>query len=158
MSDSRPIRVRFASDSKLEPGMLGARIKLCIGDESVSSFARKVPLPEATIRSYIDGRKPVYDKLVKIAAAANVNLDWLATGSGPMARSVENQPLTPLPAKSASPLARRVSKILELLDAMPEQESAALLDELFSRAHQAAELAELKRAGSELRATHKKTA
>ena len=59
------------------------RLRECIGEDSVSSFARRCGLPEATIRSYLDGKKPVFDKLVKIAKAAGVSLDWLATGRGP---------------------------------------------------------------------------
>ncbi|MDD3553245.1 MAG: helix-turn-helix transcriptional regulator [Deltaproteobacteria bacterium] len=60
------------------------RLKQCIREEPVAAFARRCGLPEATIRSYLNGKKPVYDKLVRIADAAGVSIDWLATGRGSM--------------------------------------------------------------------------
>lgn len=115
------------------------------------------------MRSYIEGRKPVYDKLVKIAAAASVSLDWLATGQGPRSRlNVANQAVSAAADAATSalegPYARRLAAIMGLLEAMPAQESAALLDDFFSRAHQASELAELKRAVAQMRADLKKSA
>lgn len=84
--DKRPIR---ASDSDTESDFdhaFIARLRQVIGVEHVAAFARLCGLPEATLRSYLNGRKPVFDKLAKIAAAAGVTLDWLATGRGPMRR------------------------------------------------------------------------
>jgi transcriptional regulator with XRE-family HTH domain len=174
-SDSRPIRVRFASDSRpidearpihasdssigscaesdaLE--RLSERLALCIGDATVSSFARSCGLPEATIRSYLDGRKPVFDKLVKIANAAGVTLDWLATGKGSM------RPQTRM-ERSFSPQrhALRWEKIIALVEGIEDEEQRAkALDELFSRAQSAAELAELRQAVRQLQKASPKAA
>lgn len=152
-SDSRPMsdsRVRFAHDSDEESDTLASRIRKCIGDESVSAFSRRCGMPEATIRSYLDGKKPVYDKLARIADAAGVSLEWLATGRGPMRREASKP--APDQAFEAVPYARRLEKIGILLAGMTEQEATAFLDEMFARAQSAAEAAELRRALKELRA------
>lgn len=144
MSDSR---VRFVSADNMESDTLAKRLRECIGDETVSAFARKAGLPEATIRSYLDGKKPVYDKLIRIADAAGVSLEWLATGRGQKARK-------PAPDHdfSAVPYARRLEKIGLLLADMPEQEAAAFLEEMFARAQDAAKRRELEQALADLKA------
>ena len=157
MSDSH---VRFAMSYEQESDTasgLPARLRECIADETVSSFARRCQLPEATIRSYLDGKKPVFDKLVKIADAAGVTVDWLATGRGPKRRSDAQVPVTP--DVSASPYARRWEKIMALVEGIEdEEERSAFLDELFARAREKTELAELRQAVKTLTATLKKTA
>ncbi|HCA27793.1 MAG TPA: hypothetical protein DEP05_09205 [Betaproteobacteria bacterium] len=60
------------------------RIKQVIGEGSVSAFARKAGIYESLLRQYVAGSMPGADKLVAIARAAHVNLEWLATGEGPM--------------------------------------------------------------------------
>ncbi|MBE2259491.1 MAG: hypothetical protein IAE88_11570 [Rhodobacteraceae bacterium] len=78
--DSTPAQ-RHAVDS--EAGALAARLKAIIGEESVSSFARRCRLAESVLRTYLrDGRMPPLDKASVIAAAAGVSVDWLATGRG----------------------------------------------------------------------------
>ncbi|MCX8145126.1 MAG: helix-turn-helix domain containing protein [Azovibrio sp.] len=144
MSDSH---VRFAHDSGTESDTLSRRLRACIGDEPVAAFARRCGMPEATIRSYLEGKKPVYDKLARIADAAGVSLEWLATGRGPMRREAP-----PQAAFEVVPYGRRLEKIGLLLAGMDEKEAAALLDELYARAQTAAEAAELRRALGELRA------
>jgi len=51
-----------------------------IGENSVSAFARSVGLPEANVRTYLTGRKPSIEKVVQIADACGVTVDWLAAG------------------------------------------------------------------------------
>lgn len=58
-----------------------------IGEGSVSAFARKAGIYESLLRQYVAGSMPGADKLVAIARAAHVNLEWLATGEGPMEAS-----------------------------------------------------------------------
>ena len=141
---------------------LPARLRECIADETVSSFARRCQLPEATIRSYLDGKKPVFDKLVKIADAAGVTVDWLATGRGPRTRAeareaAQNQGDSASLDALAGRHARRWSKLIELVESAPSPEEAeAILDELFARARQQAELAELRQAIRELTAKQKR--
>ena len=80
-----------SSDSSLstpwreaEVAGIGERIKeLRRSGESVAGFARLVGVPEANIRTYLyNGMCPRADKLVRIAAACGVSVDWLATGRG----------------------------------------------------------------------------
>ncbi|HCO78260.1 MAG TPA: transcriptional regulator [Rhodocyclaceae bacterium] len=162
MSDSH---VRFAMSYEQESDTasgLPARLRECIADETVSSFARRCQLPEATIRSYLDGKKPVFDKLVKIADAAGVTVDWLATGRGPRSRAElmkteENQRDSASLDALAGPHARRWAKLIELVEsALNPEEAEALLNEFLARARQQAELAELRQAVRDLTASLQK--
>lgn len=56
------------------------RLKFVIGDESVNSFANKCGFSEGMLRKYLTGSIPGFDKVIAIAEAANVSIDWLATG------------------------------------------------------------------------------
>lgn len=60
------------------------RLKIAIGSESTNAFAKRCELRESTIRGYLSGSMPSVDKAVALAQAANVNLEWLATGEGSM--------------------------------------------------------------------------
>jgi len=115
------------------------------------------------------------DKLVRIADACGVTVDWLATGRGirraadmrkaekalqdGVLRVIEGaaRPLTAAELQASA--ARRLDAITHLVVALESpQEQAALLDELLSRAQSAAEMHALKQAVTELRAAQKKTA
>lgn len=159
-SDSRPIRrsrpIR-ASDSPEESDALAARLRECIGDEPVASFARRCGIPEANLRSYLAGtNKPVYDKLARIADVAGVTLDWLATGRGPKRR--ELQPIGNVEEPSVK-YAGRWEKIIALVEGIEDEAArAAAIEELFSRAKSAAEMAELRQAVKDLKAAQQKRA
>lgn len=57
------------------------RLKEAMGDESTNAFAKKCECTEGTLRSYLKGSSlPGLDKLLNIAKAANVSIQWLATG------------------------------------------------------------------------------
>ncbi|OSM04878.1 helix-turn-helix domain-containing protein [Magnetofaba australis] len=59
------------------------RLREAIGNESVRGFARECGLSEGVLRNYLRGSTyPTLDRLAAIAAAANVDLSWLATGIG----------------------------------------------------------------------------
>ena len=73
------------------------RIKMLVGDGSVSAFASKCGLLEGSIRQYLAGSVPGTDKLVAMARGSGVRIEWLATGEGPM-RSGE---AAPAPARSS---------------------------------------------------------
>jgi hypothetical protein len=81
-SDSaRPIR------SEESDAFVG-RLREVIGDESVSSFARRCNIGESVIRGYLaDGKRPGVDYLVALADAGGVTVEWLATGLGPRTRA-----------------------------------------------------------------------
>lgn len=140
-----------------------ARLRECIGDEPVASFARRCGFSEGLIRSYLkDDKRPGMDKLVRMADAAGVTVDWLATGRGPRTRAeareaAQNQGDSASLDALAGPHARRWSKLIELVESAPSPEEAeAILDELFARARQQAELAELRQAVRELTAKQKR--
>lgn len=65
---------------------LAKRLLLVIGDEPRASFARRCGLPESLVRKYLAGAMPSADRLVAIADAAGVTVDWLATGREPRLR------------------------------------------------------------------------
>ena len=61
------------------------RLALVIEGQSARSFAAKAGMADTTLRQYLYGRsEPNMTQLVKIARTADVNIDWLATGEGPM--------------------------------------------------------------------------
>lgn len=64
-----------------------ARLRLVIGEKSVNSFAQLCDIKESTFRRYLLGSIPSADKAAVIAKVGNVNLEWLATGCGPMERT-----------------------------------------------------------------------
>lgn len=65
---------------------LAHRIRTAIGEESARSFAMRAGISDSTLRSILKGTSPTLDSLVPIARAADVSVDWLATGEGPMYR------------------------------------------------------------------------
>jgi phage repressor protein C with HTH and peptisase S24 domain len=112
------------------------------------------------MRKYLAGSEPSATNIAKIADAAGVTVDWLATGREPKYRSearqaAQNQAQSGLDTLAA-PHVRRWQKIMELVESMPEQEAAAFLEEAFARARDKAETAELKRAVQTLTAALKK--
>lgn len=56
------------------------RLKECIGERSVHSFATACGLSDSLIRKYLAGSLPGLDKVVIIAREAGVSVEWLATG------------------------------------------------------------------------------
>ena len=60
------------------------RLQIAIGDYSVNAFAKKSGITEGSLRTYLTGTSlPGLDKLISISEAAEVNIEWLATGKGP---------------------------------------------------------------------------
>ena len=60
------------------------RLRSLIGTGSVNAFALKCGLSETLIRMYLKGSVPGLDKVLQIANATGVSVDWLATGKGRM--------------------------------------------------------------------------
>lgn len=58
------------------------RLRSLIGEHSVSKFAQDVGLGDNLVRKYLEGSNPGADKLIQIADAKGVDLEWLATGRG----------------------------------------------------------------------------
>jgi hypothetical protein len=82
----------------------------------VRDFARRAGIPPSSLQHILDGGKPNVAKLVSIARAGGVSVDWLATGEGPRDRA------PPGLAEPAAPFAAAVG-------ANP-CESALLFDDL----------------------------
>lgn len=143
---------------------LSERIRLAIGDEPVAAFARRCGFGESLLRKYLQGSEPSATNLAKIADAAGVTVDWLATGRGPRTRAeareaAQNQGDSESLDALAGPHARRWAKIIEMVESAPTPEEAeALINEFFARARQQAELAELRQAVRDLTATLQKRA
>lgn len=81
----KPVRVKHEPgnlESRMHKNGISSRIKDLIGNETVSSFARRCGISESLLRRYISGSTPGSDKAILIAQAAGVTLDWLATGEG----------------------------------------------------------------------------
>jgi helix-turn-helix protein len=61
------------------------RLKLLAAEfGSRYALAKSSRIPASTLQSYEAGSKPGIDALTKLARAANVDLNWLATGDGKM--------------------------------------------------------------------------
>lgn len=143
---------------------IAARIRDAIGEEPVAAFGRRCGIGESLLRKYLAGSEPSATNLAKIADAAGVTVDWLATGRGPKRRIEANKELQNQRDSAdldtlAGDAIEEWRAILKLLGELPERESAALRRDLFARAQNAAELVELRRAVAEIRAaSQKKTA
>jgi len=136
---------------------MAERIKAAIGDEPVAAFARRCGFGESLLRKYLQGSEPSATNLAKIADAAGVTLDWLATGRGP--RRPEPKQSTDFQELEADPRARRWAMLRQLVEEIGDDGArGALLDEFFARAQKEAELDELKRAVRSLIAAQRKVA
>ena len=104
----------MASDQAIDPrtapavdtDALAARLRVLIGQKSVSSFSRRCGIAESVLRTYLnDHRMPPLDKALAIAVAAGVTVDWLATGRGARAAAQVQAPYgaTADPAGTAAP-------------------------------------------------------
>lgn len=152
-SDIRPgsdSHVRFSKPESDMDARFIQRLRAIIGDDSVSAFARRCGLTESAIRAYFSGKRPTMQNLAAMANAAGVTIDWLATGQGVRTRSE----LLALQRGQAAdgllppdhPHARRWAKLIELVEQEPDPDRRdAILADLYARAQEAAELAQLRR-------------
>lgn len=60
------------------------RLRIALSGESPHAFSKRSGIGDSTMRKYLMGSMPGLDNLLVIAEAANVTLDWLAAGKGPM--------------------------------------------------------------------------
>ncbi|MFZ3141549.1 MAG: helix-turn-helix transcriptional regulator [Polaromonas sp.] len=142
-----------------------------LGTESVTAFGRRCGIGEGTLRSYLNGTLPVIDKAISIADAANVNIEWLATGRGPKMRGASLPSDTPALVKHFDtqpqpgyeyerPLTVENIVLLDflngaskLLNELEPEEAKRILGEALNRVQDAHLLAKLSRTVEELRAT-----
>lgn len=78
---------RSIPDDELNPSK---RIKQVIEPDSVASFSRRCGIADSALRKYLAGAIPSSVNLVAIADAANVNIEWLATGRGNKQRTIHS--------------------------------------------------------------------
>ena len=77
-----------------------SRLAFTIGDEPTRQFAKRAGIHENSVRGYVlGGKDPSRAALCKLADAAEVSLEWLASGRG-----------TPFPPPLIPPFARRQLK------------------------------------------------
>ena len=134
-----------------------------------AQFAERLELHLSVLKKYEAGANtPGGDALTAIAETG-CNINWLLTGKGEM-RDVDREKALqdgafrvidgearPLTAEGmAASLPRRLAALATLIDGLESpQEQAALLDDLLSRAQNAAEMHALKQAVAKLTAAQK---
>jgi transcriptional regulator with XRE-family HTH domain len=65
-------------------GRFPERLKEAVKGEPLRAFASRADVNEGTLRNLLSGGLPKLDSLVRIAGAAGVSVQWLATGEGAM--------------------------------------------------------------------------
>ncbi len=86
------------------PATFSDRLRIVLdAEESALAFARKSDVGESLLRRYLSGSEPGLDKLVRIASAASVRLEWLATGEGPMRAAEMAETLAPAVESATGP-------------------------------------------------------
>lgn len=119
LPDNRSSKVRIPN----KESALAARLREAIGEEAVVAFGRRCGINESTLRKYFYGTLPNIDNLVAIADAANVNIEWLATGRGPKMRGAASIPTIP-PAPPLAPSLINVDDLERLTMAIETVEEA----------------------------------
>lgn len=125
-------------------------------------FARRSGIPKRTIVGYENAERDPGSAALAAIAKTGVNMTWLLTGEGEMLpakseKTTENQQDSASLDALAGRHARRWAKLIELVESAPSPEEAeAILDELFARAREKTELAELRQAVRELTAKQKR--
>jgi transcriptional regulator with XRE-family HTH domain len=143
--------------SEFEPGRVAERLRGLIGNREIRAFAEQAGLSEGTLRNLMKGGVPKLDSFMKIASAAGVSVEWLATGQG-------SEPLEGAAAKYAADPANTgltledVQAIVSVMDGLsalkgaPLEERAKVWMELINsqlknRARLRAEALEMLKAG-----------
>lgn len=75
---------RGQSSASFDLSTFSGRFAFAIEGESPHAFSRRSGISGTMVRKYLEGSMPGLDKLLEIAEATNVTLDWLAAGRGSM--------------------------------------------------------------------------
>lgn len=138
-----------------EKNSLAERIKECMGDKSVSAFARECGMNESTLRYILSGSFPRTDHLTAIANASGVTIDWLATGRGikyirDLKHAEENlrsapQAVLPELPPELEPYKKRLDALLIYLSMIEDDnERSQIIDDFVLRAQDKIDLSPLK--------------
>ncbi len=104
-----------------ESDALSERVKELIGNEPLIAFAQKCGVKESTLRNIIkSAASPRTDNLVAIADAANVSIEWLATGRGPKQRGAQQQQQQATPPAASSTQFTDVERLSRAIAAVQE--------------------------------------
>jgi transcriptional regulator with XRE-family HTH domain len=113
-----------------------ARLQMCVdrvGNQAI--LAKKSGISKPTIGDYLTGKSdPSRERLISLAKAANVSVQWLATGEGPIDSNLESLGFDPAEflklAVAAGDLSVRTPEEKEQLDtfrALPPREKIYVL-------------------------------
>lgn len=118
---TEPLKER-ASESPMST--FPARLADIIGNSSVRAFARRAAVSDTFVRQCLAGRtEPTRTKLLAIAQAGGVSVEWLATGNGTRTYGVAE------PAAIAPPAAldvQTLESVLELVETAIDQSDREL--------------------------------
>lgn len=84
-------KVRFSESELAEiAGAFGKRLKEAFDFESNASIARRLEVPDMTVKNYVDGtRLPTGEMLLWISRKSGRSIDWLLTGRNSQAIEIE---------------------------------------------------------------------
>ncbi|MCK4860385.1 MAG: helix-turn-helix transcriptional regulator [Rhodobacteraceae bacterium] len=68
----------------MDENTVSNRIRKLIGESSERDFAQRIGITQSSLSAVLSGSRPSIDKVVTIADATGINLNWLATGRGPI--------------------------------------------------------------------------
>lgn len=113
LKDRETITADHGKDPREEQaGGFPARLADIIGDLSIRAFARKARVSDTFLRQCLAGRtEPTRLKLLALAAAGGVSIEWLATGGGP--RVATSAPTTMTPPELDRELLERAIAVVE---------------------------------------------
>jgi phage repressor protein C with HTH and peptisase S24 domain len=82
----RSLLAKSAADGSAEDyGSFVGRLRMLVNRAgSVLALARDAKVSDSSIHLWLDGSEPSREKLVRLAQASNVTVEWLAAGRGPM--------------------------------------------------------------------------
>lgn len=133
--ESRPKRLseseKYGKQARIKSekaDSLAKRIRHCadlVG--SGDALAQKAAIPRRTLETYLSGEaEPKASRLVSIARAAGINLEWLATGDGPM-RVGEGAVVAPLDRELLCLVIEEIEQLLNDVNGELEPEKKAEL-------------------------------
>lgn len=98
---------------------LAERIRKCAEiSESGDALSRKTGIPRNTLESYLTGKsEPKASRLVAIADAAGVSLDWLVAERGPMFVSQAEAPNAQAPTAASEIDSKLYGRVIEAVSA-----------------------------------------
>lgn len=73
----------MSSNEQIDETGFTERLTALIGTQLARGFAQKAGMGDSTLRAILNGSMPTLDNLLRIADAAEVSVEWLATGKEP---------------------------------------------------------------------------